>query len=96
LRRGVLSQFFVNRAECIDYDYCNINYKVRYYIPFKGTRRLAGNFKNSTYNFNRFITRENILLDFLTKTPEKSRNRFLNTESREIFIPFDSDRKFSF
>jgi hypothetical protein len=93
LRRGVSSQFFVDRTECINYDYCNINYKVRYYMPFKGTRRLAGNSKNSIYNPNKPITRENILLGLFTGIPEKSKNRFLNTESREILISFDSDRK---
>jgi hypothetical protein len=36
LRRGVLSQFFINRAKCIDCDYYNINYKMRYYMSFKG------------------------------------------------------------
>jgi hypothetical protein len=93
LRRGVLSQFFVNRAKYINYDYCDINYKVRYYMPFKGTRRLAGSSKNSTYNLNKPITRKNIPLSFLTEIPKKFRNRFLNTESRETFISFDSDRK---
>jgi hypothetical protein len=93
LRRDVLSQFFVNRAKYIDCDYCDTDYKMRYYMPFKGTRRLAGNFKNSTYNPNRPIIRENILLGFLIKIPEKSKNRFLNTESREIFISFNSDRE---
>jgi hypothetical protein len=96
LRRGVLSQFFVDRAECIDYDCYNTDYKMRCYMPPKDTRRLAGGSKNSTYNFNRLITRENIPLDLFIKIPEKSRNRFLNTESREIFIPFDNDREFSF
>jgi hypothetical protein len=91
LRRGVSSQFFINRAKCIDCNCYNINYKVRYYISLKSIRRLAGNFKNSTYNPNRPITRENTLLDFPTETPEKSKNRFLNTESREIPIPFDND-----
>jgi hypothetical protein len=62
-------------------------------MPFKSTRRLAGGFKNSTYNPNKPITRENTLLGLLTETPEKSKNRFLNTESRETFISFDSDRK---
>jgi hypothetical protein len=93
LRRNVLSQFFINRAECINYDYYNINYKVRYYIPSKGTRRLAGSSKNSTYNFNKSTTRKNILLGFFTEIPEKSKNRFLNTEAREIFISFNNDRK---
>jgi hypothetical protein len=65
-------------------------------MPLKDTRRLAGDFKNSTYNFNRFITRENILLGLLIKISEKFRSRFLNIESREILIPSDSDRKFSF
>jgi hypothetical protein len=93
LRRGVLSQFFINRAEYIDCDYYNINYEVRYYIPFKDTRRLAGGFKNSTYNLNKLITRENISLGLSTKTLEKSKSRFLNTESREIPISSDSDRE---
>jgi hypothetical protein len=96
LRRGVLSQFFINRAECINYDYYNINYKVRYYIPFKGTRRLAGNFKNSIFIFNKSINRKNILLDLPIKIPEKSKNRILNTKSREIPIPSDNDREFFF
>jgi hypothetical protein len=96
LRRGVLSQFFVNRAKCINCDYYNINYKMRYYMPFKGTRKLAGNSKNSIYNPNRPITRENTLLVLPTKTLEKFRNRFSNTKSREIFISFDSDRESSF
>jgi hypothetical protein len=60
-------------------------------MPFKSTRRLAGNSKNSTYNSNRLITRENIPLGFPTEIPEKFRSRFLNTESREIPILFDSD-----
>jgi hypothetical protein len=64
-------------------------------MPFKSTRRLAGNSKNSIYNFNRLITRKNILLDLSTKTFEKSKNRFLNTKSREIPISSDNDRKFS-
>jgi hypothetical protein len=91
LRRGVLSQFFINRAECIDCDCYDINYKVRYYMPFKGTRRLAGSSKNSTYNPNRPIIRENILLGLFTEIPEKFRNRFLNIEPREILIPSDND-----
>jgi hypothetical protein len=62
-------------------------------MPFKGTRRLAGSSKNLIYNPNRLITRENILLGLLIETPEKSKNRFLNTKSREIFISSDSDRK---
>jgi hypothetical protein len=93
LRRSVLSQFFIYRAEYIDYDYYNTDYKMRCYIPFKGTRKLADSFKNSTYNPNKPITRENIPLSLLTETPEKSKSRFLNTESREILIPSDSDRK---
>jgi hypothetical protein len=96
LRRGVLFQFFINRAECIDCDYYDIDYKIRCYIPFKGTRRLAGSSKNSIYNFNRLITRENILLDLFTEISEKSKNRFLNMKSREIPIPSDSDREFFF
>jgi hypothetical protein len=62
-------------------------------MPFKNTRRLAGGSKNSTYNFNRPITRENILLGFLTEISEKSKNRFLNTKSRETLIFSDNDRK---
>jgi hypothetical protein len=93
LRRDVLSQFFINRAEYINCNYNDTNYKVRYYIPFKDTRKLADSSKNSTYNPNRSTTRENTSLDLLTKIPEKSKNRSLNTESREIFIPSDNDRK---
>jgi hypothetical protein len=96
LRRGVLSQFFVNRTECIDCDCCDTDYKVRYYMPLKGTRRLAGGSKNSIYNPNRPITRENILLDLPTGIPEKSKNRSSNTEPRETPIPSDSDRESSF
>jgi len=66
---------------------------MRYYMPLKGTRKLAGNSKNSTYNPNRFITRKNILLGLLIKTLEKFKSRFLNTESRETLIFFDSNRK---
>jgi hypothetical protein len=66
---------------------------MRYYMSFKSTRRLAGDSKNLIYNSNRFITRENILLGFLIGIPEKSKNRSLNTESREISISSDSDRK---
>jgi hypothetical protein len=62
-------------------------------MPSKSTRKLADSFKNSTYNLNKLITRENILLDLLIETLEKSKNRFLNTESREILIFFDNDRK---
>jgi hypothetical protein len=91
LRRNILSQFFINRAKCIDCNYYNINYKVRYYMPSKNTRKLAGNFKNSTYNPNKPIIRKNIPLDLLTEIPEKSKNRFLNTKSREILIPSDND-----
>jgi hypothetical protein len=91
LRRDILSQFFVNRVKYIDCDCYDTNYKVRYYMPFKGTRRLADNSKNSISISNRPITRENILLGFFTEIFEKSKNRFSNTESREIFIPFDSD-----
>jgi hypothetical protein len=91
LRRGVSSQFFVDRAKYINCDYYNTDYKVRYYMPLKGTRRLAGSSKNSIYNLNKPITRENTPLDLLTKTPEKSKNRFLNTESRETSISSDSD-----
>jgi hypothetical protein len=94
LRRGILSQFFINRAECINCNCSDIDYKMRYYMSFKGTRRLAGGFKNSIYNPNRFIIRENILLGLLTEILEKFRSRFLNTESRETFISFDSDREF--
>jgi hypothetical protein len=93
LRRDVLSQFFINRAECINCDCYNTDYKVRYYIPFKGTRRLAGDSKNSIYNLNKSIIRKNILLSLLIKILEKSKSRFLNTEPREILILFDSDRE---
>jgi hypothetical protein len=62
-------------------------------MPSKGTRRLAGNFKNSTYNLNKSITRKNIPLGLFIKIPEKSKSRFLNTESREILIFSDNDRK---
>jgi hypothetical protein len=93
LRRDVLSQFFIDRAECINYDYNDINYKMRCYISFKGTRRLAGDFKNSIYNPNKPIIRKNILLDLFIKISEKFKNRFLNIKSREIFIPSDNDRK---
>jgi hypothetical protein len=95
LRRNVLSQFFINRVKYIDYNYYDTDYKMRYYMLLKGTRRLAGGSKNSTYNLNKSITRENTLLGLLTKIPEKSKSRFLNTESREILIPFDNDRKSS-
>jgi hypothetical protein len=91
LRYGVSSQFFINRAEYINYDYYNTNYKVRYYISFKNIRRLADSSKNSISISNRLITRENISLGLPIKIPEKSRNRFLNTESREIPIFSDSD-----
>jgi hypothetical protein len=64
---------------------------MRYYIPFKGIRKLADSFKNSIYNPNRFITRENILLSLLIEILEKSKNRFLNTKPREILISFDND-----
>jgi hypothetical protein len=95
LRGDVLSQFFINRAKCINCDYYDIDYKVRCYIPFKGTRRLVGNFKNSISISNRPTNRENIPLGLLIKIPEKSKSRFLNTESREIFIFFKNDRKSS-
>jgi hypothetical protein len=94
LRGNISSQFFINRVKCIDYDCYDINYKVRYYMPFKGTRRLAGGFKNLIFIFNRPTNRENILLGLLIKTFEKSKSRFLNTESREILIPFDNDQEF--
>jgi hypothetical protein len=64
-------------------------------MPLKGTRKLANGFKNSTYNSNKPTTRKNTPLGLLTGIPEKSKNRFLNTESREIPIPSDSDRKSS-
>jgi hypothetical protein len=96
LRGGISSRFFINRAKYIDCDYCNINYKIRYYMFFKDTRRLAGNFKNSIFIFNRLINRENISLGFLTEIPEKFKIRFLNTESREILICSDNDRNFFF
>jgi len=60
-------------------------------MPFKGTRRLADNSKNLTFTFNKPITRENTLLSLLIKIPEKSKNRFSNTEPREIFIFSDND-----
>jgi hypothetical protein len=60
-------------------------------MPLKSIRRLAGSSKISIYNLNRPITRENILLGLLTEIPEKSKSRFLNTESREIPIPSDND-----
>jgi hypothetical protein len=91
LRRNVLSQFFINRTKCIDCNCYNTNYKIRYYMPFKGIRRLVDNSKNSTYNSNKPIIRENISLSLLIKIPEKSKSRFLNTESREIFIFSDND-----
>jgi hypothetical protein len=62
-------------------------------MSFKGIKRFAGSSKNSIYNPNKPITRENILLGLLTKIFEKSKNRFSNTEFREIFISFDSDRE---
>jgi hypothetical protein len=65
-------------------------------MPLKGTRRLAGNSKNSIYNFNKSIIRKNTLLGLLTEIPEKFKSRFLNTESREILIFSDSDREFFF
>jgi hypothetical protein len=85
------SQFFVNRAKCIDYNYCNTDYIVRYYISLKGTRRLADNFKNSIFTLNRLINREKILLGLFAEIPEQSRSRFSHTEFREILISFDSD-----
>jgi hypothetical protein len=91
LRRDVSSQFFINRAECINYDYYNIDYKMRCYMPPKGTRKLAGNSKNLTYNPNKLIIRKNISLGLLIKTLEKSKNRFLNTEPRETPILFNND-----
>jgi hypothetical protein len=60
-------------------------------MPLKSIRRLAGNSKNSIYNLNRLITRENILLSLFIEIPEKSKSRFLNTESREILILFNND-----
>jgi hypothetical protein len=69
---------------------------MRCYIFSKSTRRLAGSFKNLTYNSNKPITRKNISLGLPIKTPEKSKSRFLNTESRETLIPSDNDRKSSF
>jgi hypothetical protein len=95
LRRDVLSQFFINRAECIDCDYYNTNYKMRCYMPPKGTRRFADGSKNSTYNPNKPITKENIPLGLPIKTPEKSKSRSSNTEPREIPISSDSDQKSS-
>jgi hypothetical protein len=66
---------------------------MRCYMPLKNTRRLAGNSKNSTYNLNKSITRENILLGLPIEIFEKFKSRFLNTESREILIFFDNNRK---
>ena len=60
-------------------------------MPLKNTRRLAGNFKNSTFIFKRLINRENILLNLPAETPEQSKSRFLYTEPRETPITFDSD-----
>jgi hypothetical protein len=65
-------------------------------MSFKGIRRLVGGFKNSIYNLNKSITRENISLGLLIRIPEKFKSRFLNTEPRKIPIFSDSDRKFSF
>jgi hypothetical protein len=62
-------------------------------MPFKSTRKLAGSSKNSIYNLNKLITRENILLGLFTEIPEKSKNRFSNTKSRETLILSDNDRK---
>jgi hypothetical protein len=93
LRRDVLSQFFINRAECIDCDCYNTNYKMRYYMSFKNTRKLADSFKNSIYNLNKPTIRKNILLSLFTEIPEKSKNRSLNTEFREIPIFSNNDRK---
>jgi hypothetical protein len=93
LRNNISSQFFVNRAKYINYDCYDTDYKVRYYMSFKNTRRLAGNFKNSIFISNRLINRENILLGFPAEIPEQSKSRFLHTESREIFILFDNDRE---
>jgi hypothetical protein len=62
-------------------------------MPFKGIRRLAGGFKILIFIFNRLIIRQNILLNLLTKISEKFGIRFLNTESREIFIFSDNNRK---
>ena len=61
----------------------------------KGTRRLAGDFKNSISisTSNRFINRENIPLGLPAGILDQSKSRFLNTESREILISSDSDRK---
>jgi hypothetical protein len=91
LRRGVLSQFFIDRTECIDCDYYNTDYKVRYYIPLKSIRRLAGGSKNLIYNPNKPITRENTSLGLPIKISEKSKNRSLNTEPREIPISSNND-----
>jgi hypothetical protein len=93
LRDNISSQFFVNRAKYIN-NYCyNTNYEIRYYMPPKGTRRLADNSKNSTSTLNKLTNRENISLGLPAKIPEKSKNRFLNTKSREIPIFSDSDRE---
>jgi hypothetical protein len=93
LRDINLSQFFINRAKYFDCNYYNTDYKMRYYMPFKSTRKLADNFKNSISLFNKPITRKNILLGLLTEIPEKSKNRFLNTKSRETLISSNNDRK---
>ena len=60
-------------------------------MPFKSTRRLADNSKNSILIPNRPITRENTLLSLFTETLEKSKSRFSNTESRETLIFSDND-----
>jgi hypothetical protein len=93
LRDNVSSQLFINRAKYIDYDYYNTDYKVRYYMPFRSTRKLAGSFKNSISTLNRLINRENILLGLPAEIPEQFKSRFSHTESREIPISSDSDRK---
>jgi hypothetical protein len=67
---------------------------MRYYISSKDIRKLADNFKNSIYNFNKLITRENIPLGLFTETLKKFKSRFLNMESREILIFSNSDKKF--
>jgi hypothetical protein len=43
-------------------------------MSLKNTRKLAGNFKNSTFIPNRPINRENILLGFPAEILEQSKN----------------------
>jgi hypothetical protein len=74
LRDNISSQFFINRAKCIDCNYYNINYKVRCYMLSKSIRRLADNFKNSISTPNRPINWENILLSLPAEILEQSKN----------------------